>query len=172
MACNMRPSDSALSSRTVAISAINFWTTSAKAKPAPSVGGDASASLALCFLLGGGDSSDSSSERGRAGARRCRGALLGAVAFFLGFAHSGGSFFSSVQIASFASAHVVKGLMPSAAYASFNWGFAGDPSPGHAIRSRRAWAAPAPAAVPAAAQVRGDRRATRAAAARTASCNH
>ena len=106
MACNMRPSDSALSSRTVAISAINFWTTSAKAKPAPSVGGDASASLALCFLLGGGDSSDSSSERGRAGARRCRVAFLGAVAFFLGFAHSGGSFFSSVQIASFASAHL------------------------------------------------------------------
>ena len=124
VACNKRPSDSARSSRTVAISAVNFWTTSSKAKPAPSVGGDASASLALRFLLGGGDASDSSSERGRAGARRGRVAFLGGGAFFLGCAHSGGSFFSSVQIASFASAHVVKGPMPSSAYASFNWGFA------------------------------------------------
>ena len=80
--------------------------------------------IALRFLLGGGDASDSSSERGRAGARRGRVAFLGGGAFFLGCAHSGGSFFSSVQIASFASAHVVKVPMSSAAYASFNWGFA------------------------------------------------
>ena len=82
------------------------------------------ASLALCFLLGGGDSSDSSS--GSRAASPLRGVAPWAPSHLLGLRPFRQVLISSVQIASFASAHVVKGLMPSARDPAV------DPGPGHA----------------------------------------